>query len=347
MLLRERKEVQEMPRGVVYVSRLAFAAALSCLSARGAIFPDKLGPFEKHPPKAFAAPDRDLYSEYGMEATEQAEYVAPAEKSDARKFSATAWRFRDSTGAMAAFESRRPPGAKPEKVTALSVATSDGRIFAYGNYVFQFAGAFPEQSDLQIFYSQLPKLEQSPLPAVMSYLPAEGLIPNSERYILGPVSLQRFEPRISPSAAAFHQSAEAQLGRYDTPKGQTSLVIFAYPTPNMARDRAAEFEKIPGTLAKRTGSLVAVIVQPPDTDAAERILAKINYQANMTWTEKPPENFARSTANMLLSIFALAGILIVFSVLVGFGLGGFRWFRKRGADPKDDPAMIVLDLRAK
>ena len=38
----------------------------------------------------------------------------------------------------------------------------------------------------------------------MTDLPADGLIPNSERYILGPVSLDRFEPRIPPSVAAFH-----------------------------------------------------------------------------------------------------------------------------------------------
>ena len=138
---------------------LAFAFLAAGLS-HGAIFPDKIGPFEKHPPKAFTAPDRDLYGEYGLDATEQADYTSAS-----GKFNATAWRFRDSTGAMAAFQSRRPPGATPEKLTKLSVRTSDGTIFAFGNYVFQFAGAFPAQSDLDVFYTQLPKLEQSSLPA--------------------------------------------------------------------------------------------------------------------------------------------------------------------------------------
>ena len=94
-------------------------------------------------------------------------------------------------------------------------------------------------------------------------LAAEGLIPNSERYILGPVSLQRFVPPIAPSVAAFHFGAEAQSGQYQTPKGKLTLAIFDYPTPNMARERYDEFAKIPGAVAKRAGSLVAVTVQPP------------------------------------------------------------------------------------
>ena len=95
-----------------------------------------------------------------------------------------------------------------------------------------------------------------------------------------------------------------------------------------------------------TASPTAVL-QAADADAAERLLSKINYQSNMTWSEKVPQNFAKNTANMLLSIFTLAGILIVFSVIVGLGLGGFRSFRRRGARGQEDPAMIVLDLRSK
>src|ERR1700722_15440648 len=120
---------------------------------------------------------------------------------------------------MAFFQARRPSGANPAPLAKLAVLTSDGTIFAYGNYVFQLTGAVPPAQDLQGMYAQLPKLEQSPLPILMSILPSAGLIPNSERYVLGPVSLDRFEPRIPPSTAGFHYSAEAQLGKYKTPKG--------------------------------------------------------------------------------------------------------------------------------
>src|ERR1700722_5753167 len=173
------------------------------LVGQAAIFPDHIGTFEKGAPVALTMPDRTLLDELGLEATEQAEY-----KFEKKHFTATAWRFRDSTGALAFFEAHRPSGANPAPLSKLAVTASDGSIFAYGNYFFQFTGAVPPAADLQPVYPQLPKLEQSPLPPLMSFLPTNGLIPNSERYVLGPVSLERFEPRIPPSTAGFHLSAE-------------------------------------------------------------------------------------------------------------------------------------------
>src|SRR5487761_840515 len=103
---------------------------LLCLAPlHAAIFPDQIGEFKKEPPKTIGGPDQALYEEYGLETTEQAEYTAPP-----KHFTATAWRMRDSTGAMALFEARRPPGATPAKLAQLAVTTSDGVILAYGNY---------------------------------------------------------------------------------------------------------------------------------------------------------------------------------------------------------------------
>src|SRR2546429_640181 len=45
--------------------------------ASAAILPDSVGLFKKSPPKSITIPDRELYDEYGLQATEQAEYTAP------------------------------------------------------------------------------------------------------------------------------------------------------------------------------------------------------------------------------------------------------------------------------
>jgi len=74
-------------------------------SAHAAIFPDQIGLFAKGPVKTIAVPDQGLYEEYGLDGTETAEYA-----DGPKHFTATAWRMKDSTGAMALFESRRPPG---------------------------------------------------------------------------------------------------------------------------------------------------------------------------------------------------------------------------------------------
>jgi len=120
-------------------------------AAQAAIFPDHLGTYQKSAPKTIGIPDQELYDEYGLEATESADYTSP----DKKHISATAWRLHDSTGALALFDSRRPPGATPSDFAQLAVHTSDGIIFVYGNYVFQFTGGMLDQPSLNELYSQL------------------------------------------------------------------------------------------------------------------------------------------------------------------------------------------------
>jgi hypothetical protein len=325
--------------------RLVFVlAALSAVaSARADIFPNQLGPYTKSAPKTLSAPDRELDDEYGIQASESADYTSP----DKKHFTATAWRFQDSTGAMAMFEAKRPPKATPSKISKLAVTTSDGVIFTDGNYLLQFTGSVPGEAELSQLYDQLPDFRQSALPLLLDALPAEGLIPNSERYLLGPVSLQRFDPAIAPSTAAFHLGAEGQLGQYETPKGKLTLAIFDYPTPNIARERYEEFAKIPGAVAKRTGPLVAVTVQPPDADAAERVLAQVRYDANVTLNQQPPVT-AKQVSGMMLSIIALAGGILFLCVVGGIGLGVFRVIlRKVGWLTEEANEMTVLHLSNK
>jgi hypothetical protein len=310
---------------------------LAVLPLGAAILPDQIGDFTRGETKTLAAQDPVLYQEFGFISAEQAEY-----KNSAKRFTATAWRLRDSTGAFGLFEARRPADATPAKLSALSAKTPDGAIFAYGNYVFQGSGEVPEQKDLEMLFARLPQLDNAPLPALASYLPQDGLIPNSQRYILGPVSLARFEPRIAPSLAAFHLGTEAQLGRYRTPKGDLTLVIFSYPTPNIARERQEEFSKLPGAIAKRSGPWVGVIVQPPDADAAERVLGGVQYAGNLTLNEKVPVNQGLLLYRLFLNIFVLSGVLIALSIIVGVGFGGFRILRRKLGKPgHDDPFQLL------
>ena len=317
---------------------LILVAIGGVLPLGAAILPEHIGEFTKGETKTLAAEDPALYQEFGFVAAEQAQYTSPQ-----KRFSASAWRLRDSTGALALFEALRPALAKPAKLAPLSARTPDGAIFAYGNYVFQVSGDVPEQKDLQMLFIQLPQLDRAPLPALIGYLPQNGLIPNSERYILGPASLARFEPRIAPSLAAFHLGSEAQSARYRTPKGDLTLILFSYPTPNIARERQELFAKVPGTIARRSGPLVGVVVQAPDATAAEHLLEGVRYGANLTLNEKVPVNQAQYLAKLFLNIFTLSGILMALSIIVGIGFGGFRVLRRKMGKPiGDDP---ILQLR--
>jgi hypothetical protein len=312
---------------------------LCALPLTAAMLPDQIGPFVKGDSQALAASDPALFQEFGFQAAERADYKSPA-----KRFTVSAWRLHDSTGALALFEAQRPAQSASSKLAALYAKTADGAVTSFANYVFQFSGGVPEQKDLEMLYAGLPQLDRAPLPTLISYLPQNGLIPNSERYILGPASLARYEPRIAPSLAAFHLGAEAQLARYGTPKGDLSLVIFNYPTPGIARDRQAEFLKLTGTMAKRSGPLLAVVVQPPDPDAGERVLAEVQYAGNLTLNQHVQVNQAQYLAKLFLTMFLLSGVLIGLSIIVGIGFGGFRVLRRKFRKGEDPGAFVSLRI---
>jgi hypothetical protein len=222
------------------------------------------------------------------------------------------------------------------------VKTPNGAMLAYGNFVFEYSGHTPTKDEVDGLLVQLKQVERSPLPTLINYLPKDNKVPNSQRYILGPVSLARFAPAISPSLAAFHLSAEGQMARYQTPKGEIGMTILSYPTPNMARERQDAFLKV-GMTAKRSGPLVAVVSPDADPDAAQIVLAKVQYEANLTRQVVGPAP-AQGLANIVLTGFLLAGVVFAASLLAGLWLGGFSAVMKKFGwyHPKD--AVTVLRI---
>ena len=312
MPLREREEVQKMLR-----LKLVILAVLT-VSARAELLPERFGNYTRGAMKPIAVADRPVWDEYGFDAAEQATY-----ESGANRMVATAYRLRDPTGALAAFQWLCPAEATPLKLAEYAAGYGNSSLILMGNYVLSFERNRPTPTDLKQIFVYLPKFDQSSLPTLRNYVPPDHLIANSQRYVLGPAGLQKFEPRIAPSLAAFHLGAEAQLARYKTKNGESKLAVFSYPTPQMARERLDAFQKVDGVVAKRSGPLVAVIVSPPDADDAERILAQVKFEPEIIWSQKIPKPQG-NPGDMLMGICILAAVLIGLSVLFGFFLGGFR-----------------------
>src|SRR5260370_4929519 len=214
-------------------------------SGNAAICPEQLGPAHRiSAAPADPATNPEIWKEYGLQATERADYGG---------FRATAYRFKDATGAFAA---------------AQWLQASDPKTTTLGNYVIGCAGQCPPTAQLNewLAASQTPRLSRAAYPSLDTYLPLNNLTAGSKRYIYGPAALAQFEPRIPASAVAFDFSTEEQLAKDRTPKGAATLAIFSYPPPMMARQQVTEFEKLPGSSVKRTGVLIAVVFpdQPAD-----------------------------------------------------------------------------------
>jgi hypothetical protein len=302
------------------------------------ILPDAIGPYNRISASPAALSDKPLWDEYGLKEAETAVY-----ENGAGKLTATVWRFQDATGAMAAFDWQRPADSSPSKAAVQAAETPKGLLFVHGNYLLSLSGYKPAGADLDALKGSLAHVDTSPLPVLTGYLPSGQLVPNSNRYILGPLALQKFESRVPPSVAAFRFGTEAASGVFRSPKGDTTLAVFNYPTPQIAMQQLPEFQKIPGAAVKRSGPLIAVVVSPPDPDFAEHLLAGVRYQAEVTRDEYVPTR-RDNIGDLILNIFVLIGILMGFSAVAGLAVGGVRTWIRRGKSGIETEAMITLHL---
>jgi hypothetical protein len=312
--------------------------------ATAAIWPDQVGTFHRASAQGVTpASDQAIWDEYGFREGETAQY-----EGDGQKFTATAYRFEDPTGALGAFDWLRPADSKPSALAKLAVETSNGALLTHGNYVLRFDGYHPPAAFLTTLIEGLKQVNNSALPALMNYLPSQDLLPNSERYVEGPAALQKFYPGIPPSTAAFHLSAEAQVGSFrglpNESVGDMKLAIFSYPTPQIARQQTTQFQQIAGAMIKRSGPLVAVILSPPNPDAAEKLLSLVRYQADITLDQRVSTR-RDNIGDLVINAFVLIGILLVFSLVGGLAFGSVRAFLRRGGRGEEADAMIVLHLQ--
>jgi hypothetical protein len=314
--MRQRQEIQKMSRGIV----LAILAAAFPLQA--AIWPDKLGAYERKSASEVPA-QSGLSDEYGREAGEQADYGP---------FQVTATRFKDTTGAYAA--SLEGPGQR------------------VGNYLVLCSGNCSKDL-LNLADKSLPHVSHTPVPILGSYFPQAGAIAGSTRYIMGPEGLQKYLPQISSGAVRLELGSEGQLARYRLGKSEATLAIFSYPTLEMARDQAPVYERIPGVVVKRTGSLVALVAPATaassiDTAEAEKLLGQVNYQASVSWNEPMPLVIKPQTAaQMVLGILTLAGIVLGFCLVSGLVFAVIRVTARKFGYSGAEGSMTTLHLGGK
>jgi hypothetical protein len=259
-----------------------------------------------------------VWKEFGLKEAEQADFGSRQ---------VTAYLMRDVTGAVAAQE---------------WLIGTDPTATQIGRFVLTCSGKC--SAPLVEFERFLPVTGGGSAPNLPAYLPQRDQIKGTERYILGPASLAEFATAIPEGVVGLQFSPEADLIHYRTRAGETTLAVFSYPTPQIARQQADAFRKLTGAFVKRTGPLVAITTGISDQNAAWDLLNQVNYEAQVTMNEAAKSNQAKSLANMVLSIFALAGILIVFCLLSGLLFAGGRLMLQRFGLLNAGDAVIALHL---
>ncbi len=318
-----------------------FAVVLASMAlppvAMPAILPDTIGAWLKGAGAPATVADAKTWQEFGLQDSEVAPYAA-----NGKSYTISAWRFTDATGAYAAMDQIRPKDATPIQVTDVGLATATDEYVTVGNYLFVFKGYKPNHEELNHVVGTAPRYAQSRIPSLPKYLPADPL-PNSERYILGPASLGAYASAIPPGTAAFHFSAEAVFARYKVKGGEAKVLVFNYPTMEIARTRMASFQAIPGATVKRAGPLVALTLDTPNADDAEKLLSQVRYQAEITVPEHVP-TLKDNPANLFLNIIILCGVLAGICVAAGLVVAALRLTIVRSGASGDGDAMISLRI---
>ncbi len=321
---------------------LAFAL-LFAAAAHAQIWPETWHGSKRTSVQTLTPEDAMLWVEYGGEAMEKAVYDGPV-----GKFTAFAWRLKDATSALAWYQANRPENCTPVRGAVAACTTPGAVIRERRNYVLRFDGWRPLDKEIEELDSKLPRMRNGGgLPVLAGYLPEKDRVRNSERYVLGVHSLNKFVPWFPAALASLEDGAEAQSGKLALGGTQSDYVVFHFHTPQFARAKAKEFEKQPGWLVKRSGPLVAVMPGSAPKNVSEAILASLEWKAEAIWNEPGSPPRMPNVGGMLVAIFELTGVLLVSCVGGGFAFA-LLWIylrQRRIRLDGSDQTITVIQLR--
>ena len=286
---------------------------------------------------SLSAQDSALWNEYGLVRSDTTRHG---------KLSVTTYEMKDLTGALAAWEWLRSPNGHACDLAPFCNQDGTRTVASDYNYVMVFEGAFPSKQLIAATMNALPDKHDTSLPAILTFLPQQGLVPNSARYILGPVSLARFAPELTSAKPGFESGAEAQVAEYRVGNGAAParLAIFNYAAPEMARLHSTEFKLLPNVHVKRSGVLLALVLNAPSQEQADTLLSRVEYEAKITWNDAPPPSPIKPLYRLLLNIMYLSIVLSAICLLAGLIYAGMRLYRRRYGTLEADEAMTTLHL---
>src|ERR1051326_1448820 len=193
-------------------------------------------------PAAVDPTDAPVLKEYGFSDSETAVYSR-----DGRKMQVKAARFKDASGAFGAFTYYIQPQMRTEAIGDRAASNNSRILFYKGNILVDVSlerVTAMSAADLRALATALPHPQgnTAALPTLPGNLPAQSQLPNTSRYIVGPEALARLGGPLSPHLVAFSTSCAIVMARYRSSAGDATLTVIGYPTPQMARDKLAQFQ---------------------------------------------------------------------------------------------------------
>lgn len=307
-----------------------------------------------------AGPATAALQEYGIKSAESRTYNLGA-----ASFAATVYEFQDAGEAYGAYSFLRAPDMAPADFTKHSLMSPNHALVLTGNLVVEFTGR-----NLQNVHGEMEMLVAAAgghalwgvYPALPQRLPADGMVPRTDHYILGPVALNQFLPLGNGDWLGLSVGAEAELARYHFSGSTGTLLVVDYPTPQIAASQMDKLSKefnLDGPAknglslyAKRDGTFLSLVSGAPTQHSAEALLTQVHSGMVITWNVPTPDPKQPSMALIVVGTIIGTGQICGISLLGGLAFAGIRVLVKRQwpgkiFDRTEDREVIQLALTGK
>ncbi len=313
-------------------------------------------------PVQAAAATQAILAEYGSTSTEAAVYGDRLQG-----FGVVLYVMRDPSGAYGLYSFLRTPEMARANFTDHSSISGERALVLVGNLVLDIRGKDLAKSEPQLkalVAAIQPKAHDGLLPMIGQYLPQKNIIERTDRYVLGPQTLNQLFPGGIGDSVGFQSAAEAELAHYSLGGREATLLIVEYPTDQIAAKKLIELQKnfnvngasqsggSPELFAKRSARLLAIVSGASSQPEADILLNQIELETDLTWNE-PTFQFKEPSIEMMIegSIIG-AGTICMFALIAGLSFGGLRLVIKRFMpgrffDTKNHLEVLQLGLGSK
>jgi len=299
--------------------------------------------------------------EYGVRSVERRVY-----RLNGRDVEAIVAQASDSTSAYGLLTFYQSEQMSPERGFRFTVSGPASALMCRGRFfirVFRPLGWSISESDFRalLIYIGGTQPQTDFLASLPVALPPAGLLPGSEKYVLGLEAARRLLPSFRSDFLGFAQGAELQFGTYQAGSSRATVLAVTYPTPQSARIYYGAMEKLlrlnedrgpESVYGRRTGSFVFLVLGADSRRIAERLLDGFRVSKGLSWDERYPgeqpitlQLLKLILANiifcaMLVGLAILGGLLIVLSRRLAA-----RWAPDSSWGHPGEGSIIRLNLR--
>ncbi len=291
-----------------------------------------------------ASQEAAVRQEYGFIAVESGDYARGA---DAMRVSL--YRMKDPSGAYGLYSCLRTPDMARAALADHSFASGNNILVLLGNLILDVHGDNLQKhtADLKALIAAVsPRAGSGALPTLWQHLPVSHLVEGTDRYVLGPQTLNQFFPVPLGDSLGFSRGAEAELARYHLAGHDATMLLADFPTPQIAIESLDELQKkfnvnnsspganTPALYAKRSLTLLAIVSGAPTEADADALLSQVESGTILTWNEPSFSLTQPSIETMVVGAIIGTGILCAFTLVASLAFGGFRLFVKRALPGK-------------